>query len=126
MRQGIGNPGLFEGLVEPIDLTAEDLLGVPLVVVLGKELHDIHIELRGSIDGLVITASDAHVGTEFNHRGFFLESIGGSIGTVFVEDSADQTSGSGEVASPKLDFCIPIFCIIERYSRHICRSELWR
>ena len=126
MRKGIGNPGLLERLAEPIDLTAEDLLGIPLVVVLGKELHDIHIELRGSIDGLVVAASDAHVGTEFNHRGLFLESIGRSIGTLFCEGLVDQTSGSGEVASPKLGFCIPIFCIIERYKRHICLSELWR
>jgi hypothetical protein len=61
------NDQRVHGFTEQAHVLVGDWFGVPLVVVLGEELHGVHAERRGGLDGLVVTASDRHVGAEEGH-----------------------------------------------------------
>ena len=64
MRQRMRNPVLRQSRGKLLGLSRRNWLGPPLVVILRKDLDNIHAELSGGFDGPVVAAGDGHVGAE--------------------------------------------------------------
>ena len=66
--RGVAEPGGAEGAAERGDIVVGQVAGLPLVAVLGEELHRVAAEVLGGEESLVIAARDGHVGTEQRHQ----------------------------------------------------------